>query len=95
MELQCHEKRYKLVGAPFDGGTCKGVTPFVVLAIPHEFGSAQKFAIYREHREFVDVVAAEKITHFAFIKACNEREIEQVMEELDPDQKEDNDDDVI
>jgi len=95
MELQNHEKRYKLVGGPFDGGTCKGVTPFVVLAIPRELGSIQKFAVYREYREFVDVVAIEKIMHFAFIKTCDGREIEQVMEELDSDQKEDSDDDVI
>jgi hypothetical protein len=92
MELQGHEKRYKLVNGPFDGGICKGETPFVVMAVPRESGSVQKFAIYQEYREFVEVVASEKIVCFMFVKTCNEREIEQVMEELDPGKEEEKDD---
>ena len=91
MQIEGEETRYPLVGGPFDGGLCKGDTPFVVMPIPREPGNVQKFAIYQQQKEHVVVLNSEKVTHYAYVKSCSERDIEAVMEELDPEEKEDED----
>ena len=88
MKLKGEETRYRLVGGPFDGGSCKGETRFVIMPVPRESGNVQKFAIYEARAEHIAVIDTEKVTHFAYLKMCSERDIDAVMEELDPESKE-------
>jgi len=84
MKLEGQSTGYRLIGGPFDGDTCKGETLFVVKPIPRDEKFEQRFAIYRQKVERIDILNKDDIVGFEFVETCFESEIEEVMERLDP-----------